>query len=60
MSWRHSICLACWKTRNPGREPIALKEPEIETCCFCGAETCDGIYVREDPALTPHCPEKRN
>ena len=47
--WTHSICSGCFKKREPGREPARLKEPESETCVYCGACNEDGIYTREDP-----------
>ena len=45
----HSICLACWVARNPGREPYRLVDDfeRAEACCFCATPTKDGIYVRE-------------
>ncbi len=53
--WTHVICRACWIERNPGRPPVVLTEEASEICCFCGNATTSGIYVREDPAKTPHC-----
>lgn len=45
----HTICEACWKTRNPGRVPFVVTDDfrVVEKCCFCCADTKDGIYVRE-------------
>jgi len=48
MSWTHSICLICWENNQPGREPVTVKCGK-EVCCFCGRDTEDGIYIREDP-----------
>jgi hypothetical protein len=28
-----------------------MGNPEPERCCYCGAPTTDGIYVRADPNL---------
>jgi hypothetical protein len=47
--WTHAICIPCWNEKNPDRDPITLREEEKETCCFCGAPTTAGIYIREDP-----------
>jgi hypothetical protein len=49
--WTHNQCIDCWTRANAdtGREPIRLKKPEREPCCFCGALNQDGIYVRADP-----------
>ena len=58
MSWTHSICIPCWEEREPGRMPIVTNSTVMETCCFCGEHTSDGIYVREDPANVGFCPEK--
>lgn len=44
--WRHNICIECWDKRQPGREPVHLKDPEETKCCFCGEPNRDGIYVR--------------
>jgi hypothetical protein len=50
--WTHAICVSCWKLRNGERDPVGLKDPEVETCCFCGKKTSSGVYVRFDPAET--------
>ena len=57
MIWTHSQCINCWNSQNPGRQPSKFKEEfrETETCCFCGASTRDGIYVRHDPRGLKHC-----
>jgi hypothetical protein len=44
------ICEACWN-RLAGQDPVRLREPEIETCSYCGEETRSGIYVRR---MVPH------
>lgn len=49
-SWTQPICEACWRDREPGREPMTLQQPEVEECCLCGSETASGIYIRVDPA----------
>ena len=51
-AWNHNICQACWNKKNPDREPVRIKPAYayLATCCYCGAENRDGIYVREDPA----------
>ena len=46
--WTHSICIDCWfgiRSDNP----VTLFRPKKEECCFCGATTQDGIYIRYDP-----------
>jgi hypothetical protein len=53
LSFTQPACDGCWSGRYPGRQPVRLKEPETETCCFCGAQTQAGIYVRVDPATVP-------
>jgi hypothetical protein len=48
--WTHAICGHCWGRLNPNQViPIAVRKPEIEVCCFCGALTAGGIYVRQNP-----------
>jgi hypothetical protein len=42
----------CWIKREGLREPMRLKEPGFETCCFCGTLHHSGIYTRADPQTT--------
>lgn len=53
--WTHAICPTCWNARNPEREPVQLLTPPLETCCFCGAASAGGIYVRASPESVPLC-----
>lgn len=53
MSWTQPICDECYSTESPGRDPVRLKEPDIERCCVCGTITSSGIYVRRDPRMVP-------
>lgn len=55
-SWTQPVCDPCFRQGQPGREPGRLSEfaREVETCCRCGAETAEGIYVRVDPETVPH------
>ena len=48
--WTHPICEKCWWEREPAHHPTRLKEPEDETCCYCGGVADTGIYRRDDPA----------
>jgi hypothetical protein len=48
--WIHSICEDCYEEQEPGRKPVRVREPEEETCCFCGKPTTDGIFYRFDPS----------
>jgi len=50
----HPICAGCWKKREPFRTPLRLYV-ETERCCFCGADTDDGIYMRELVENVPAC-----
>jgi hypothetical protein len=62
-SWTHASCRPCfdvmWSEGGTAgrREPYQLAEAyrEAETCCFCGAQTAEGIYVRADPKIAQHC-----
>lgn len=47
--WTHSICVTCWAQREPDRVPHQVRGAPSEPCCFCGARTEAGIYVRENP-----------
>ena len=51
--FRHVICAACYSEREPGREPIRVRDDAEDTCCFCGARTSDGIYYRAE--RQPYC-----
>ena len=54
-SWNHPICRECWNRKFPGRDPFRSILDTDEQCCFCGAETSDGIFAMNDPRETPHC-----
>lgn len=49
--WNHQTCTDCWKTRNPGRTVFRAVDDfqPVVRCCFCNADTQDGIVVREKP-----------
>ena len=49
--WTHSICTPCWEFKNPNRPATKFTDDTLQTCCFCGNGTSDGIYVRESPDL---------
>lgn len=58
--WTHPICRDCYEDEAPGREPYRMVEPELKVCCWCGQDTREGIFYREDPALLhpePRYPE---
>lgn len=54
--WTHACCNLCWLAREGERIPTRMRNPDEETCCFCGDLTESGIYVRENPAAVRHCP----
>lgn len=49
MGWTQPICSECYAKREPGREPVRVKNAEAECCCDCGGFTDEGIYYRVDP-----------
>lgn len=49
-SWTQPMCLRCWSEMYPGRQAATLKQPNTETCCRCGTDTIEGLYIRIDPA----------
>ena len=53
MSWTQACCERCWWERYPGRSPTVARDSELESCCYCGETTLDGIYVRDDPQVVP-------
>lgn len=52
-NWTHAICSTCWTGEWGARHPARLGDGEPEICCFCGADTNAGIYVKRDPKETP-------
>ncbi|MGH9042659.1 MAG: hypothetical protein ACRDZ3_20785 [Acidimicrobiia bacterium] len=52
-NWDHAMCPRCWGAEWGARQPARVDEGTPEICCFCGADTDSGIYVRRDPAVTP-------
>jgi len=52
--WPHSMCLRCWNDRHVDPAPHADGFDE-ETCCWCGALTTSGIYVRAAVADVNEC-----
>lgn len=55
----HCICATCFGRNRPGVTPVRLRDPEQETCCFCGMATDEGIYIRAASGEVPHCACKR-
>lgn len=53
-SFTQPICNDDWEEQNPDRDPTRLTEPNEEVCCFCGALTKSGIYIRVDPTTVQH------
>jgi hypothetical protein len=47
--WRHALCAPCYEALEPGRNPVALRDAQVELCCRCGLLTVSGIYYRADP-----------
>lgn len=52
-NWDHAICGRCFVDQWGSKRPARIVEGEREICCFCGADTDAGIYVRRDPKETP-------
>ena len=56
--WTHAICTDCWDKKRPDSPAPRLPDGRdiesgpLEMCCFCGAGTAAGIYVRADPQTT--------
>lgn len=48
-NWTQPVCDDCWDERNPDRRAARTNSGEPEKCCYCGAETYSGIYVRINP-----------
>lgn len=48
--WTHNVCQSCYQGLYPGRQPVTMRVPQAEVCCFCGQPTTSGIYVRYNPA----------
>lgn len=52
--WTQPSCRECYVARNPGRDFVALKNPDKEICVYCAKTTFAGIYVRIDPTKAPY------
>jgi len=50
-SWTQPQCASCFAAQNPGRQPLTALVGYKETCCTCGKDTRDGIYIRIDPKV---------
>ncbi len=55
--WTHAQCETCWNAFHPASPPtpVMTLTADYVVCCFCGAGTSAGIYVRADPDTTPYC-----
>jgi len=60
LSWTQPACNRCFEARHPGKTPSRLVDPDVEVCCFCGAATPSGIFVRVDPTTVPHAHRLRD
>lgn len=49
----HAMCAKCWNGKNPHKPAPVIGENDRSVCCWCGAETYHGIYVRA--LKPPHC-----
>lgn len=47
--WTHTVCDTCWQTDHPLQKPARMYPPGTDKCCFCGATTDSGIFLRVDP-----------
>ena len=62
--WNQPICERDWFDQrsiraNDGtfigvRMPVRVREPDIETCAWCGSPTIFGAYLRADPTSVPN------
>lgn len=54
-NWTHPICDDCWTLRHPDRQAVRVVGTwgDVEQCCFCRHATRSGIYVRQDPTMSP-------
>ena len=57
--WTHVICRHCYEDEEPGRDPVRVRNPAMDHCCFCGIETADGIFYRAHPNRARKCPDKQ-
>lgn len=49
-SFTQPTCDDCWDERHAGTPSPRTPVGAPEACCYCGADTRSGIYVRVDPA----------
>jgi hypothetical protein len=53
--WTHTICDPCYRHVEPGRVPHRMIGAPLEPCCYCGTNTDDGIFYRDDPETPRYC-----
>ncbi len=49
----HAMCDDCWsrtQQARSGQPPTRTEDRAVQRCCFCGAETRSGMFMRQDPA----------
>lgn len=47
MAWKSvPICDSCWFGQQGDREPVRIRDADVEKCHFCKQSTRSGIYVR--------------
>ena len=51
-AFRHAICTSCYTSRYT-TAPRPVDKPRLEECCYCRAETSDGLYDRRLPVEAP-------
>jgi len=49
----HAICVPCWVDSRPERIPHRVVDDVARACCFCGRPTSSGVYLRQEPSITP-------
>lgn len=47
--WTHTMCDPCWAAQRGEATPVRMLAAPPERCCYCGALTISGIFIREDP-----------
>lgn len=58
----HPQCRRCWTDRRGDDVPHRIVNDDARVCCFCGAVTISGIYIRVrpgDPSI-PHCTDRED
>lgn len=51
----HPQCLRCWFGRRGTVQPYRIEPSVLTICCWCGAQTDEGIFLRAKASDLAFC-----